>query len=255
MSKAFGIAVLALISAASLLAGVGCEWRKAASDEVMSEKVNFDTEDGVTIYADHYASGADGPSALLLHMMPATKESWSAFAAALLDAGFSHVLAIDLRGHGESVWRGDERIDYKQFEDADHQAKIMDVEAAVRWLEGRGAVKERLALVGASIGANLAIAYGAEHGEIPAVVALSPGLDYRGVTTPDKVAVFGPGQGLFLAASEEDELSFKTDRQLAAIKSDAVLKEFNGAGHGMAMFEKVPGLMAEVVEWLKGRVK
>jgi len=255
MPKTFGTAVLALMTAASLLAGVGCGEQDADFYKVMPEKVNFDTEDGVIIYADHYASGVDGPSALLLHMMPATKESWSAFATALLSAGFSHVLAIDLRGHGESVHQGNARLDYKQFEDADHQAKMMDVDAAVRWLEGQGVAKERLALVGASIGANLAIAYGAEHGEIPAVVALSPGLDYRGVTTPDKVAKYRSGQGLYLVASEEDELSFKTDRELAAIKNGTIVKEFRGAGHGTAMFDKAPGLMAEVVEWLGERVR
>lgn len=220
----------------------------------MPEKVNFDTEDGVTIVADYYEGASGGPSALLLHMMPAVKESWNGFAAALVDAGYSHVLAIDLRGHGESVSGGDGRLDYKAFEDADHQAKIRDVEAAVKWLEGRGAEKGRLAVVGASIGANLAIAYGADHPEVPAVVALSPGFDYRGVTTPDKVERYAEGQGLYLVASEEDELSFGTDRQLGGIKKDAAVKELKGAGHGTTMLENEPGLTEEIIEWLKGRV-
>ncbi|MEA3249096.1 MAG: alpha/beta fold hydrolase [Patescibacteria group bacterium] len=221
----------------------------------MSEKVSFNTEDGVTIVADHYTGEPDGPAALLLHMMPAMKESWLGFAEALLAEGFTHVLAIDLRGHGESTDRGGEKLDYKHFEDLDHQAKIKDVEAAVAWLEERGVVKGRLAVVGASIGANLAIAYGGAHDEVPAVVALSPGFDYRGVTTPDKVEMFAESQGLYLVASEDDTLSFETNRKLAVIKDDAILKEFKEAGHGTTMFELAPDLMAEVVGWMKEIVK
>lgn len=250
-----GTAVFASLMAALSVVGAGCPGQGMAEREIMPERVDFNTEDGVTIVADFYEGQTGGPSALLLHMMPADRKSWRGFATALLDAGYSRVLAIDLRGHGESVRKGNEKLDYRQFEDADHQAKIMDVEAAVRWLESRGAEQKRLTVAGASIGANLAIAFGADHPEISAVVALSPGLDYRGVTTPDKVERYAPEQGLFLAASEEDELSFRTDRQLADIKDDAVLKELKGAGHGTKMFDNEPVLMAEVVEWLRGNVR
>lgn len=227
----------------------------AVNEISMPKKVSFETDDGVTIFADYYENGTDGPAALLLHMMPATKESWQPFAAALIDAGFSRVLAIDLRGHGESIMQNGHRIDYRDFEDADHQTKIKDVDAAVAWLEDRGATKSRLAVAGASIGANLAIVYGADHADVPAVVAMSPGYDYRGVTTPDKMAMYAPGQGLYLVASEEDELSFTTDRQLKELKEDATLKELKDAGHGTRMFDNDPALMGEIIEWLKQRVR
>ena len=257
MSRENRIAVLILTVISTLLVGIGCvPSAPSAVPETsdMSEKVSFNTEDGVTIAADYYAGEGNGSSALLLHMMPATKESWVGFAEVLLAQGFTHVLAIDLRGHGESTDREGEHIDYKLFEDADHQAKIKDVEAAVAWLEERGARKDRLAVVGASIGANLAIVYGAEHNEIPAVAALSPGFDYRGVTTPDRVEMFADGQGLFLAASEDDTLSFETNRKLADIKTDSVLKEYKEAGHGTTMFELEPDLLGELVVWLKERM-
>jgi pimeloyl-ACP methyl ester carboxylesterase len=223
--------------------------------KTMSEKVSFRTSDGVTIVADYHERDGDGPSALLLHMMPAVKESWAQFAGQLLDAGFSRVLAIDLRGHGESRESDSGELDYKLFEDEDHQAKTDDVEAAVAWLEERGAEKTRLAVIGASIGANLAIVYGGEHNEIPAVVALSPGLDYRGVTTPDKVKMYSPAQGLYIVASEEDELSFRTNRELAALKEDSALRELSGVGHGTTMLENEPGLSGEIIDWLKEQVR
>jgi pimeloyl-ACP methyl ester carboxylesterase len=218
-------------------------------------KVNFDTSDGVTIFADFYtAKEPGGPSALLLHMMPATKESWRKFAMELIDRGFANVLAIDLRGHGESIQQGEKKLDYIDFEDTQHQLKMRDVEAAVAWLEGLGIGKDRLLVAGASIGANLSIVYGSEHQEIPAVVALSPGLNYRGVTTLDKMPGYD-GRELYLAASEEDGHSFETNKQLHAAASSSTLKELSNAGHGTTMFEKADGFMSEVVEWVVERVK
>jgi len=253
---------LTLALVAFLFVGAGCQKQQAIPEQQASkttipmsvEKVSFVTQDGVTIVADYYSGAEGGPAALLVHMMPATKESWRQFAAELIGRGFSSVLAIDLRGHGGSRMQGEQKLDYRDFEDEQHQAKIKDMEAAMQWLEERGATKDRLALVGASIGANLSIAYGAANAEIPTVVALSPGLNYRGVTTLDKMGQYA-GRELYLAASAEDGHSFETDRQLYEVNPDATLKELENAGHGTTMFEKSPGFMAEVVDWVVSRVK
>ena len=214
------------------------------------------TTDGVTIVGAYTGTGGDGPAALLLHMMPATKESWEPFTARLLESGFSHVLAIDLRGHGESrEGEGGVHLDHELFEDADHKKKILDVEAATGWFAKTHDVEAaRLALVGASIGANLAIVYASRHNDIPATVALSPGLDYRSVTTGDRVTEMADAQGLYLAASDEDELSFNTSRRLATLKPDAFVMEFSGAGHGTTMFEREPTFMGTLVGWMKEKM-
>lgn len=217
-------------------------------------RVEFITEDGVMIVGEHREGSAGGPAALLLHMMPATKESWRALAEALSARGFA-TLAIDLRGHGESVrGPGKRKLDYRDFSDDEHKAKMKDVEAAVRWLEERGASRGRMALAGASIGANLSIAYAGEHADVPAVVALSPGLDYHGVVTKDAAAAMPRSQKLLLAASAEDEESFSSVHALARTKADAELQELKDAGHGTTMLERGPGFFAYVVEWITNNV-
>ena len=141
------------------------------------ERIKFLTKDGVEIhglYAE--AESKNAPAVLLLHMMPAVKESWKEFQEKLREAGFQS-LAIDMRGHGESIWKNGERIDYKNFTDAEQQEKILDVETAMRFLAEQGAESESVAVAGASIGANLALQYQAEHSEIKAVVLLSSGVD------------------------------------------------------------------------------
>lgn len=218
-------------------------------------RVAFATDDGVTIVGEHREGPAGGAAALFLHMMPATKESWGPLAEALAARGFT-TLAIDSRGHGESVrGPGGRRLDYKAFSDEEQQAKMNDVEAAVRWLEARGAERRRLALVGASIGANLSIAYAGAHPDVPAVVALSPGLDYRGVLTEEAAAAMPRDQKLLLAASAEDEYSFASIRALARAKADAECQELKGAGHGTAMLAREPGFFAYVVEWIANNAR
>lgn len=92
----------------------------------------------------------------------------------LTQGGFS-VIAIDLRGHGasEGNWRS--------FSPREFNAVVLDVKAAKDYLISRGVKPGRMGIVGASIGANIALRYAAEDGEIKTVVLLSPGLNYRGV--------------------------------------------------------------------------
>ena len=66
----------------------------------MPQRIELKTKDGVSVIGDYYApSQASVKGLLLLHMMPADRTSWNAFAGRMQAAGW-HVLAIDLRGHG-----------------------------------------------------------------------------------------------------------------------------------------------------------
>lgn len=218
----------------------------------MSEKIRFLTDDGVTIVGEYFAGLPGRTTVLLLHMMPATKESWRPLAAKCSARGFS-TLAIDFRGHGESVSGPEGRmLDFRDFSPEEHCAGIRDVEAAAQWLhDAHGVAMGRITVIGASIGANLALQFAAEHHAIPAAVALSPGLDYRGVTTEDKVLAFAPAQKLMLAAAADDDYSFETIGALEECKPDAVVKKLSGAGHGTDMFAAEPGLMDEIIAWIE----
>lgn len=219
------------------------------------------TEDGVRVFGAAYEVPPDenaldldatsAPWVLLLHMMPETKESWEAFAQALVGLGVN-ALAIDLRGHGESVGSQFGALNYRTFTDAEHQESTRDVEAAAKWIMDRHGVKRsHVAVCGASIGANLALAYAAANQSCPAVLALSPGLDFRGISAEDKVLALAASQQKIIVASDDDAESFDASRELAAIKRSMTLKELHGAGHGTRMFDAEPGLVRELAVWLK----
>ena len=215
------------------------------------ETVNFTTEDGVNIIADWFLPSEIQTAVLLLHMLPADKKSWTSLTEKLNTAGFA-TLAIDLRGHGESTKSDLGLLDYKKFTDAEHQASRLDVIAAVNFLKEKGFEKKNIALIGASIGANLALDYLGRNEEIKTAVLLSPGLDYRGLVTQPIIGKLIPNQSVFIAVSEEDSYSFNSSKILAqATKIKKELKLFKDAGHGTAMFSEEPQLEQEIVEWLK----
>lgn len=215
----------------------------------MNERITFETSDGVTIVGDYYEGGGD-KAVLLLHMMPATRASWVAFANTLTAAGFS-ALAIDLRGHGESTkGPGETILNYQEFQDSDHQASMHDVEGAVAFLKDLKKMKG-ISIAGASIGANLAFVYAAAHPEIRSVILLSPGLVYRGVDTGAVAELAQPSQRVFLVASEDDEYSAASARELhEKLVSQKKIELFSDAGHGTTMVERKPEFMLALVEWL-----
>lgn len=213
----------------------------------MSERVTITTQDNLAIRGDYYTvQGSKG--VLLLHMMPADRKSWIPFAEKLQGAGFS-VLAIDLRGHGESQGGPEE---YKKFSDAQHQASRLDIEAAAGFLKEKGVTE--LHLAGASIGANLALEYLAAHPEAKSAILLSPGLDYRGIKTEAPLGKIASQQAVYLVASEEDSYSFDSINTLArqfSFDGQHVLKIFQNSGHGTVMLEKNPEFMDELTGWLQ----
>lgn len=209
------------------------------------------TSDNFEIIGDYYAVPAkNAPAAVLLHMMPATKESWKIFAKKLNEAGF-HCLAIDLRGHGQSQGGPN---GFHGFSDEDHQASIRDVESAVDYFVRRGIALEKISIIGASIGANLALRFQTRHSEIKSSILLSPGLDYRGIGAEKGITKINPSQAVFFAAGgENDAYSTETADKLynLARAQNKQIKIFENAGHGTTILKEEPLFADELVSWLK----
>lgn len=227
--------------------GAGC------AKNIMANKISFLTLDGVKIVGNWFPAKNGAPVVLLLHMMPATKESWNDFAAKLNAAGFS-ALAIDLRGHGESTEQSGQSLNYAKFTDAEHQASSHDVDAALDWLKSQDVKK--IYLGGASIGANLVIDAMARRAEIKKGFALSAGIDYHGVKTVAPAGKLQVGQDLYLVAAKDDTRSGGPAEQMAqeiykAASSKKEIKIYDAGGHGTDLFTTHPELMDELINWLK----
>ncbi len=161
------------------------------------DTVKIVTEDSVEIIGDHYKTREkDTPCILMLHMMPSNRESWKSLAIKLREKGYQS-LAIDLRGHGDSIIKNGTRIDYLKFNDQEQQEKRLDVESSLLYLEKQGIDLEKIGIIGASIGANLAIEYLFKKIFIKKEIYLSTGLDFRGIKTFEIAKNIKPIKSIF----------------------------------------------------------
>ncbi|MBI3963945.1 MAG: alpha/beta fold hydrolase [Candidatus Kerfeldbacteria bacterium] len=206
--------------------------------------------DGWVEIVASYWPGTSSNAMLLLHMMPATRTSWNGFAQALNSRGW-HVLAPDLRGHGDSVRSSVGTLDFNAFDDDGHQMSILDVDGARQWLASAGIANDRISLGGASIGANLALQDMASHSEVRSGFLLSPGLNYHGIETEPLIRHLGTTQRLFLAAAEDDEESAEALRVLPAMRQSGTEAQlFPSGGHGTQLFASHPDLVTALADWL-----
>jgi len=206
------------------------------------EKVNFVTDDGFVVVGNLFRGNSD--AVVLMHQLNTDKSSYDSFAKKLNDANFT-VLAIDLRGHGESLEQNGLKRNWQDFSEEEFRRMLLDVKAAKKFLEQEGFKLRHL--VGSSIGANTALNYAANDASIRKIILLSPGMDFKGISTEGN-AIKVTAKTLFVA-SEEDTYSFGSSKSLARLIPEAEVKEIRGAGHGTNMFQGTM-LENELVEWL-----
>lgn len=219
------------------------------------ERVEFLTEDSVSIVGTW--NRIDAPNAwaaLLLHMMPADRKSWEDFSAVLARKGM-HTLAIDLRGHGESNRRGAETLSSETFTDQQHQASILDLAAAHAWLITQDIPADHVILIGASIGANLALEYLSTHPRMKMGILLSPGLDYRGVKTDEAVRKLQPDQSLLFVSSRSDQEAAKSVEELDRLApNEHDIIWVNGAAHGTDLLRNDLFLSDQITGWIESHL-
>jgi len=175
MSRFTTSTLTVLISAVLLTADIATAQDGPAdsSDPFPSEEIELVTADSVTIRGTLKLPPADEklPAVILIHQGGSNRHEWDRFAFRLNEKGYI-TFAFDLRGHGES----DPMEEVTQIYN-DPNLAPNDLRAALDFVRGHGAVDpERVGVVGASIGANLAALSTAQMG-VTTAVALSPNAD------------------------------------------------------------------------------
>ena len=215
---------------------------ETAVSQPITENVTIEAADGLRLHATYFGPGgmAPFPGVILLHMLGSNRQVWDevGLAEALVADGYA-VLALDMRGHGES---GSDR-DWDKADD--DLLRVWNYFVGLENIDGA-----RTAVIGASIGSNMALRTGANEPAIKTVALLSPGLDYRRVTTDDAITEYG-SRPILIVASEEDSYAADSSRTLAELaQGEAVLQLYKGAGHGTNMFGAEPELTQLLLDWL-----
>jgi pimeloyl-ACP methyl ester carboxylesterase len=110
---------------------------------------------------------------------------------------------------------------------------------------------DALAVVGASLGASLALLAAVDWPQVRAVGLISPSLDYRGLRTDTSTVKRLGARALWLAASAEDPLALRTLREFAAEPSGPREQHVSSAAaHGTALLHRDGDVERALVDWL-----
>lgn len=190
----------------------------------------------IKLKADYYkASSSNGRALILLHMLGRNKGDWQKFALFLKNKGYSSI-AIDFRNKGNAT----------------EQMLLQDVDSALKFLKEKK--YNNIGIVGASIGANIALNFADVNKDIKAVILLSPGLNYRNVKTEGTMKTYS-GRPVLIIASYEDKYSAQSSKTLDKIaKENNKLILYSGAGHGTNMLLNEKKLKEEIYRFVKEKI-
>ena len=226
------MSILSLVAAAAL------------SQAALADDVELQTADGIALHGVHEPVTGAGKAVLLVHGERRTANDWKFLQGKLQHAGFAS-LAIDLRGHGDS-----QGVGVPPLPDETYQAMTADVDAGMAYLREQGATE--LMLVGAELGATLALRAGAAAEDTTNIVLLSPSLKVHAMRADAALKQWGTRSVLFVV-SNDDGYAAKSALLLdAQARGPKYMEIYAGAGKGAAMLNREPACEGLVMSWLLG---
>ena len=236
---------------ATIIDDVGPAEGDTAVDPVETTELMLTASDATQIAARSWklaSTPAGAPGVLLVHQYLETKEQWDPYVTDLAAQGWI-VVAIDLRGHGESGAAAGPLADLL----SDPAQAPLDVQAGLTWLVGDGgADPTRVAIVGTSIGANLACVASANGYGVLVAVAVSA-RDTAVADLADKALADLTFSGLFILATEQDGGGVQASTADAFFEISAEPKQklvLPGAAHGKALLVEHPDAVAAIHAFL-----
>lgn len=222
--------------------------------EPIAGEVSFVTRDGITIHATLAVPTEHDrklPAVIFIHQGGSSRDEWTSLP--LFENVVSSnivALAYDIRGHGDSSGEADFNTLFN-----DPKQAPLDMRAAIDFLIATGRVdKDRVAVVGASIGSNLAcVASGVETYNVKTAVAMSGKtsavLNLAGLGRSDLGL-----KSVFHIASESDQGGKRAEWAAELFEmTDAPRKleiVAESDGHGVSIFADDPSLQERVLGWL-----
>ena len=207
-----------------------------SAPQIPTNAVEIPAADGQTLRGTYFAPHGDAPAVLLVHQLYTTQSSWNFLVTPLTEAGFN-VLTVDLRGYGQT--RG--RINW--------QAAREDIVKWAAWLDEQPGVQS-VAMVGSSMGAALAVDGCFKYEPCTRVVALSPALNYYGVSIEDALASDLPIMAIYADRDRYPSRDMPEMVELAG--DDLTLFTYTGRTHGIDLFKLDETLGASVISYLQG---
>jgi acetyl esterase/lipase len=235
---------ITLLGALALSGVIGARAQDSTPTARTPMRVEVSAADGLTLVGDLYNAelNVQTPALLLMHMYGGKRTDWQPLIPALTSAGY-RVITVDLRGHGETGGSND------------WQAAIGDVQTWLDWMEAQPAIDpDKIAVGGASIGANLALVGCGNDAQCVTAVALSPGTDYFGVTTSSAMEALNLRSALLFASRSDRPSGSDVPQLLSAGTGEVAVQLFSGRAHGTSLLP-ARGVQTTIVNWLDDHLR
>lgn len=204
------------------------------------QTVLIQAEDGALLVGDFYLVNPLSPTIILVHQLYTTRLSWQPVISPLIGEHYN-VLAIDIRGYGESS----SSINW-------HHA-VTDMQLWFNWLRTEGSVRpDAISTMGSSMGSTLAIVGCANDALCKTTIAISPGWDYYGIQIEDALATGLNNRPTLILYAERDRWPAVGMPLIEEVATNPLtIERFPANTHGMDLIklheEEIIGL---IMDWL-----
>jgi dienelactone hydrolase len=217
------------------------------------QAISFSTSDGFEIVGSWFTSShksGQQPVVILVHTFDQNHLQWLPLIPDLVTLGY-HVLAYDIRGHGQSTFKDGQYSPLSQFELEDFDSMPLDVGGAISWLKGRPEVDaNRIAVVGADIGANIAFVSSGSFSDVKTAVSISPvSISDQLVLLGEGIPDFQPRSVLFMAAFGDGYAYTSSEALADQTQSPKRVSGYQGSANGLTLLDILEA-RAELIQWL-----
>lgn len=209
------------------------------------------------VYLPKVPAGKKVPVVVLLHSIGSSKTDWKDMPDLIAAKGYA-CLALDLRGHGQSIYNSKmKQRSWMYFTDNDYAKYPQDLIMAVDALKTEYAKKidtTKIIFVGSNIGANTSVIAAAKINKqgnfVRSIVMISPRLDTKKLFMPIELVNFGQRPILIF----DNKNSPKGFNEVLEIKKYAqgncVLKVVKTPGMAMGLYKSTPSIKTDTINWI-----
>lgn len=235
--------------------------KKSKTKEIEPEIIEYQAQDKFNIKADLYIplqlpKDVKVPLIIMVHALSQDKSVWKPYAIDFVKKGYS-VLAVDLRGHGQSIInKKGQKLFWRKFTGEDWKYIATDLTGAIDYLKlERPEVNvDKTLIIGSSMGTCVAIAAAEkEKKRVKGLVLLSPFTNYKGIEARVPLVNYGD-HPVLMVASKSDTSSYQAAQELVKYsQGEHEIVLVKNAGHGTFMLKFEPRLEKIIFDWVEKR--
>ncbi len=246
--------ILSLVLIAVFAATLGVAF--CAEEKKGVVRTEIETKDGFTLVGDFYPTKVKGkkmPLVIILHSFNGKSSDWGNLPKNIASGGYN-VFALDLRGHGRSVYTTNLIYRSKDYFTDKAWARLpSDILEAIDFMKETYSKVDydKIMFIGADIGANAAVLAGDKMKIKPVkMVLITPAQEFKTLYIPIVISNYSNTPMLLLASSSDKYFAKQANTLSKFIQSQQTVKLYNQGSSGTVFLKQNPGAYRDIYNFL-----